>query len=95
MQMHWAGITEENYEQLRGEVNWEGNVPDGAVLHVASFGDNAIHVTDIWESAEDFNSFAETRLMPAVVAAGITSQPTVNFYPLHALFAPVFDYVEE
>ena len=30
MSMHWPEITKQQYEQVRGDVNWETNVPDGA-----------------------------------------------------------------
>ncbi len=27
--MEWAGLTTEQYDQLREAIDWEGNVPDG------------------------------------------------------------------
>ena len=88
MMMKWDGVTTAQYEQLRKIVNWEGNKPKGAVFHVAAFGSNAIRVTDIWESADDFNSFVQNRLMPGVAQAGIAGQPQVEVYPLHAIYVP-------
>jgi hypothetical protein len=34
-------------------VNWEGNVPKGAIFHVAAFDKEGLRVTDVWETAED------------------------------------------
>jgi hypothetical protein len=88
MIMKWPGVTTEQYEKVRKSVNWEGNKPDGAVFHVCAFGNHYMHVTDIWESADEFTSFAQNRLMPAVEAAGIHGQPEVDVIPLHAIYIP-------
>lgn len=91
MLMKWEGVTPEQYEAARKLVNWEGNVPDGAVFHVAAFRDNTLHVTDIWESGDQFNRFVEKRLMPGVQQIGIQGQPQVDLLPVHAIFAPAFE----
>lgn len=94
MLMKWDGIKPEHYEKLRKSVNWEGNVPQGAVFHVAAFGNNVIHVTDIWESEQELNAFIQNRLMPEVAKLGITNHPDVQTYPVHAIFAPALNPVE-
>ena len=43
---------------------------------------------DVWDSGEQFAAFSEQRLMPVIMALGITSQPTVEIYPAYATFAP-------
>jgi hypothetical protein len=88
MIMKWDGLTPAQYEQIRKSVNWEGDRPQGANFHVAAFGNNALHVTDIWDSADDFNNFVQHRLMPGVMAAGIPGMPQVDIYPIHAVYAP-------
>ena len=59
MLMRWKGVTPEQYEGARKLVNWEGDVPSGAMYHVAAFGEGELRVVDVWESAEAFNAFAE------------------------------------
>jgi hypothetical protein len=86
MSMRWTGVTPEQYEQAREVVNWEGGVPDGAVLHVAAFDEDGIRVTDVWESADHFNRFVESRLMPGVQQVGIQGQPDVEFLPVQNIF---------
>jgi hypothetical protein len=88
MEMFWEGIKPEQYEQLRSTVNWEGNFPKGAIFHVSAFEDRGIHVIDLWDSAEEFNDFVQKRLMPEVQKLGVTNEPKVNIYPVHAIFAP-------
>ena len=88
MLMHWPEVTKEQYEQARREINWEGNVPQGAKFHVAWFGDDGFHVLDLWESTGDFDRFARERMVPGTQKIGIQGQPKVEFVPAHAVFAP-------
>ena len=88
MYMEWDGTTKEQYERVRKAVNWEGSKPKGGVLHIAAFNEKGLRVTDVWESAEDFQRFVEARLMPAVKQVGIPGEPRVHIHPLHELFTP-------
>ncbi len=91
--MKWDGVTPEQYETIRKSVNWEGNIPGGAVFHVAAFTGSGLCVTDIWESASDFNNFVQTRLMAGTAAAGIQGEPQVEVYPAHAIFVPALHHL--
>jgi hypothetical protein len=88
MFMKWDSVTPDQYERLRKIVNWEGNEPKGAVFHLAAFDNSGIRVTDIWESADDFNSFVQTRLMPGTAEVGIPGAPQVEIFPAHAIYVP-------
>lgn len=88
MIMTWEDVTPEHYDQLREVVRWETDVPQGGIYHVAAFDDSGIRITDVWESAEDFERFAEQRLMPGVQQLGLPGEPAVEIYPVHAVFAP-------
>ena len=85
MTMHWPVMTVDIYEQLRKSVDWEKNPPKGLKFHTIAF-DNGAYVVDIWDSKEDFNTFGEQRLMPAVAKSGVTAQPKIEFHPVHAVF---------
>jgi hypothetical protein len=88
MQMQWDGVTPEQYEELRKLVNWEGDQPPGAIAHVSAFTDKGIRVTDIWDSADDFDAFLQGRLMPGVGNVGVAGEPHVEILPAHAVFIP-------
>lgn len=88
MHMDWAGVTREQYQQLRTLVDWEGKPPAGAQFHVAAFSDAGIRVVDIWDSAEQFQAFLEQRLLPGVAQLGVSGQPSVEFLAVQAVFAP-------
>jgi len=88
MIMSWEGATTDQYEQARTRVNWEGDVPRGAIAHFCSHDGKGLRITDICESGEDFQRFVDERLMPATQEIGIPGQPNVEIYPLHAKFTP-------
>lgn len=88
MSMHWPDVTREQYEAVRKDVNWEGDVPKGARFHVAWFGADGFRVLDLWDTPEDFQAFVDQRLTPGVERVGIKSQPTVELGTSHAIFAP-------
>lgn len=89
MYMEWDGVQPEQYDEVRSKVDWEGDVPAGAMLHVPWFAGDGMRVTDVWESAEDFQRFVDSRLMPAVQELGIEGEPRVAIHPLHGrVFAP-------
>ena len=88
MHMSWPEATIENYEQLRGIVSWEKEVPPGAIFHVAAQVGDQLRITDVWETAEDFQAFVDNRLMPAVQQLGLPGQPTIEILPAHAMFNP-------
>ena len=88
MIMRWDGVTQEQYDEARKIVNWEGDAPTGAIHHVASFDGKGARITDVWESAEDFQRFVDELLTPGVEKVGIKGEPQVEIYPAHAVFAP-------
>lgn len=89
MVMHWPEVTPEQYEEARRRVRWEADAPTGGLNHVAWFEDDGLHVVDLWESAADFERFAEERLMPVVKGEiGIPGEPIVRYADLHAHFVP-------
>jgi hypothetical protein len=92
MAMDWNGVTREQYEELLGIVRWNTEQPQGAKLHVAGFDDRGIHVTDVWESQEDFERFLQERLMPGVQQVGVEGQPDVRFLPLGGVYIPALGY---
>jgi hypothetical protein len=78
-------ITKAQYESVRKDVNWEGILAPGGIVHAASFDDqDHAHVADVWESVDALNTFVQTRLMPAMQRFGVPA-PNVTVYPLHNL----------
>jgi hypothetical protein len=88
MWVDWPDATSEQYDRLREVVGWEREVPEGLILHIATFDSEGTHVFDAWETEEGFQRIIDKRLMPGVQEVGIEAQPKVQTRPDHALFTP-------
>ncbi len=88
MELHWPGITAQQYDQIKSIVRWDVDPAKGGVFHAAAIDAEGLHAHDVWESADEMNAFIQQRLMPAVVKAGITSQPNVTVRSLHSMTVP-------
>ena len=86
MLMEWAGMTQEQYNQVMRTLDLDKNPPSGAIFHVAGFTGGALHVLDIWESQQAFERFQTDRLASATQKAGITGQPKVQLFPAHNIY---------
>ncbi len=79
----WDGITPGQYDALREAVGWHRDVPAGMRLHVASFGDGVLRMTDVWDSEELFATFVQTRILPGLRQLGIADQPDMITQAAH------------
>lgn len=85
----WDAVTPTQYDQVRQIVGWDVDVPAGMTFHVASFDGDILRMLDIWDSEEQFMTFVETRIMPAVAQVGMAGQPDMVVTPMHDLFSSV------
>jgi hypothetical protein len=95
MSMEWAGITQDQYNQVMRTLDLDKNPPAGGIFHVAGFTGSTLRVVDIWESQQAFEKFQKDRLAAAVQKAGISGQPKVQFYPAHNIFVPNLDLIRK
>lgn len=84
MTVEIPGMTADTYHQVMTNMNWKDELPDGFVAHYACEKPDGLFVFDVWESAEDWQRFAEGRLGPAIAAAtgGQGPAPEPRFFPL-------------
>ena len=88
MIMSWPGVSLEQYDEVKGLVAWEDEAPVGGIFHATAHDGNGLRITDVWESAEDFQNFVNDRLMPGVSKVGVPGEPNVEVYPLHDIYTP-------
>ncbi|MFN7973789.1 MAG: hypothetical protein U0166_15820 [Acidobacteriota bacterium] len=87
MNLLWRGLTKDQYDRACDRVGWETKAPEGGIVHVAWFAKEGLRVLDVWETAEHFNRFVETRLMPVVKGElDIPGEPEVDIQPAHRLY---------
>ena len=51
----------------------------GCLLHWVAQTPSGVRVSDVWETREQFEAFAASHIVPAVSAAGLASEPNVEF----------------
>ena len=85
MTVEIPGMTAAIYQQVMANMNWDGEErPEGFLSHHACEKPDGLFVFDVWESAEDWQRFAEGRLGAAIGAAtgGEGPAPEPRFFPL-------------
>jgi len=82
------GVTKEQYDQVRAEVRWLEEPPDGGLSHLTWWEDGNCHNVDAWESEEAFGKFGAERLGPGMARVGVNVEPQVTFHAAHEVFAP-------
>ena len=89
------GVTQEIYEHVNRELfghypHEPGDGVPGLILHSAGPADDGWYVYDIWESAEEFKQFAESRIGPAMqsVLGGDAQGPEPQFFDVANVFIP-------
>ena len=66
------GFTEDMYDRLRKEVNWETERIDGWMVHAVRFDESGdLHMINIWESREKMSEAFASRLGPVMREIGI------------------------
>jgi hypothetical protein len=83
-----AGVTKEQYDQVRAAVGWLDAPPVGGLTHVTWWEGSDCHNLDSWESEEAFAAFGAGRLGPGLAAVGVSAEPKVTFHPAHEVFVP-------
>ena len=58
--------TAEQYDAVDKALDGKNNPPDGLIAHSAQEVGGKMRVVDIWESAEAFGAFAESKLGPTI-----------------------------
>ena len=61
-----AGVTNELLDAVTDEMGVDAEIPPGAILHVHFEKDGLAHGVDVWDSAEAYQQFVQSTLMPAM-----------------------------
>ena len=75
------GITAEMDEGMVKSLDLIGNPPPGARIRLAGPIDDGWRIVSLWDSREAFQSFVDSRLRPALEAAG-RPEPQFTFWDI-------------
>jgi hypothetical protein len=83
--------TPEQYDQVTEKIGPDADPPQGLIVHTGiDLGGGKMRAVDVWESAEQFQSFAENRLGPAVaeVVGPDAPQPQIDIQDARGIVKP-------
>jgi hypothetical protein len=84
--MEFKNATLEQYDEVISRMGLQPGSPgpEGALFHwVAATGDGLL-VTDVWQTAEQFQQFADTQIGPITQEVGIEGPPAVTMHEVHS-----------
>ncbi|MCA1678925.1 MAG: hypothetical protein LC777_08270 [Actinobacteria bacterium] len=83
--LDFDGGTLEQYDRVIEAMGFSpgGAGAPGGLFHWVTETDTGIRVTDVWESREQFDRFAEEQIGPKTQAAGVPGPPKITFYDVH------------
>jgi hypothetical protein len=83
--MQFPGGTLEQYDQVIDKMGLVlgGPMPEGGISHWVTLNETGLLVTDVWESREQFERFADEQLGPYSQEAGIPGPPAITFHDAH------------
>jgi hypothetical protein len=82
--LDFDGGTLGQYDQVIGKMGLtpRGATAPGGLFHWITKTDNGMRVTDVWETREQFEAFAQEQIGPFTQEVGL-SAPQITFYDVH------------
>ncbi|QHK21238.1 hypothetical protein GU243_17690 [Pseudarthrobacter psychrotolerans] len=82
----FTGGTLEQYDQILAKMNLTSGeqAPPGALFHWAAATESGIRFTDVWQTREQFDAFAQSQIGPFAAEVGLTEPPELTYYELHS-----------
>jgi hypothetical protein len=85
--LDFEGGTLDQYDQVVAAMGLSpgGAAPPNALFHWVTETDTGLRVTDVWETREAFDAFAQEQIGPHTQAAGLP-EPAMSFHDVHNHF---------
>jgi hypothetical protein len=85
VQLDFRGVTLEQYDEFSELTGYlpGGPAPPGALFHWITETDDGFRITDVWESRDAFEAFAEEMIAPHFREVGVNNPPEVQFFEVH------------
>jgi hypothetical protein len=83
--MEFDGGTLDQYDQVLEKMGFSPGAagPSGALFHWVAETDNGIQVTDVWETREQFDRFADEKIGPISAEVGLPGPPRMTTFEVH------------
>ncbi len=86
--MEFKGATLQQYEEINRKMGLTpgGPGPEGSISHWATVSDGSLLVTDVWESREQYDKFAQEKIGPLSMDVGFPGPPETTYYDVANYF---------
>ncbi|MDQ6754079.1 MAG: hypothetical protein M3017_11880 [Actinomycetota bacterium] len=83
--LDFTGATLEQYDQVVEKMNLTpgGQGPGGLLSHWVTATDGGIRISDVWQTREVFDAWAQDKIGPLTVEVGFPAPPEMTFYDVH------------
>lgn len=90
IQMDFDGATLDQYDEVCKLMGLTpgGPGPAGAISHFATMTPSGLRVVDVWETREQFDTFAQEQIGPYSEKVGLPGPPRMEFFEVHNYFTP-------
>lgn len=84
--MDFEGATSDQYDEVVRLMGFSprGAGAPGSVFHWVAKTDGGLRITDVWETREQFEAFAQEKIGPLSAQAGFPGPPQMTFYDVHS-----------
>jgi hypothetical protein len=85
LRLDFPNTSLDDHDQVAETLNFPADWPDGLIAHAAYEADGHLVASDVWESRQHFDRFAEARLQAAMSEAlgDRASEPEIRERELH------------
>jgi hypothetical protein len=85
VQLDLQGVTLEQYDEFTAVSGYlpGGPAPAGALFHWIRKTEDGCRITDVWESREAFEAFADEMIVPHFQEVGVRHPPLIEFFEVH------------
>lgn len=90
VEISFTGGTLDQYDQVMDKMGLKPartGPPTGLLFHWIMATEDGIRVTDVWESADHFNTFAAEKIVPITQEVGVPGPPDIRFYEVYNYLA--------
>jgi hypothetical protein len=83
--MDFEEATLEQYDEVIQKMGFSpgGSGAEGGISHWVTKTNGGIRVTDVWESRERFEQFAQEQIGPITAEVGIAGPPQISYAEVH------------
>ena len=83
--LEFDGGTLEQYDEVARLMDYEpgGAAPPGCLFHWGALTERGLRVTDVWETKDQFEQYAQEAIGPFSEQVGIPGPPRITFYEVH------------